>query len=432
MNKIDEYSPKIILEKIASLLLYQSVFDNEIGAAFIELLQILYESAIQQKKEKIVSSFNCDRAYGKWFKIMAVNQISWQDYLVIQILQNDNPFSQQVQNQTIKNLSQPIVAAAKHDLQALQTIYNCSTVTIKDWVQNTVESSRNTVAWDTINNRDNTFLHKTKNWENAIESLASYYREKGTGIFAKYRAFRWQKGELRGIDRPDLIEMEALAGYETQKKAIIQNTEALLKGYRALHVLLYGSRGTGKSSLVKSLLTKYGDRGLRLIEVSKSELRYLPQIIEKLRKVSQKFIIFVDDLSFEEDDDSFKALKVVLEGSVTAKPIDMVVYATSNRRHLVREFFEDRPLPRDKNEIHAWDTMEEKLSFSDRFGLTLTFSTPDLETYLNIVRHLATRADLKIETEELLKQAKQWAIRHNGRSGRSAQQFIDYSIGQLT
>jgi predicted AAA+ superfamily ATPase len=204
-----------------------------------------------------------------------------------------------------------------------------------------------------------------------------------------------------------------------------------LSGQPALHVLLYGSRGSGKSSLVKSLLNEYSDKNLRLIEVAKSELQNLPKIVEYLRGVPQKFIIFVDDLSFEEDDDAFKALKVVLEGSLTARPENVIVYATSNRRHLIREYFSDRPTPKDNEEVHAWDTMQEKLSFSDRFGLTLTFEAADQKTYLHIVQHLAVQTGINLKPEDLEFQALQWATRHNGRSGRTARQFIDFLKADL-
>jgi uncharacterized protein len=170
---------------------------------------------------------------------------------------------------------------------------------------------------------------------------------------------------------------------------------------------------------------------LRLIEVSKSAMIDLPLILDRLTDLPQKFIIFVDDLSFEADDEAFKALKVVLEGSVTAKPANVVVYATSNRRHLVREYFADRPRPQDADEIQMWDTVQEKLSFSDRFGITLTFEPADQPKYLDIVRHLAAEVQLQIEPEDLAARALQWATRHNGRSGRTAQQFIDYLLGEL-
>jgi len=227
------------------------------------------------------------------------------------------------------------------------------------------------------------------------------------------------------------VQVEQLAGYEYQREALIKNTEFLLAGYPALHVLLYGSRGSGKSSLVKGLLHKYQSRQLRIIEVAKSDLQALPMILEQLRGAVQKFVIFVDDLSFEEDDDAFKALKVVLEGNLTARPQNVVVYATSNRRHLIREFFDDRPRPSNNEEIHAWDTVQEKLSFSDRFGLTLTFESADQKTYLKIVRHLAAQAKINLSPQDLEYQALQWATRHNGRSGRTARQFIDFIQADL-
>ncbi|MBE9018930.1 ATP-binding protein, partial [Chroococcidiopsidales cyanobacterium LEGE 13417] len=184
-------------------------------------------------------------------------------------------------------------------------------------------------------------------------------------------------------------------------------------------------------SLVKGLLHDSGDRNLRLIEVAKSDLVALPTIVEQLRGVPQKFIIFVDDLSFEEDDDAFKALKVVLEGNITARPQNVVVYATSNRRHLVREMFGDRPRPSQNEEVGVWDTVQEKLSFSDRFGLTLTFEPANQDTYLHIVRHLATLANISISQADLDYRALQWATRHNGRSGRTARQFVDFLQAEL-
>jgi hypothetical protein len=261
--------------------------------------------------------------------------------------------------------------------------------------------------------------------------MAVHYRAAGSGLFATYYACRWQTGQLVGIACPDPIQLETLVGYETQKETLIKNTEALLAGYPALHVLLYGSRGSGKSSLIKALLHAYRHQGLRVIEVAKADLQALPEIIDRLRDVPQKFIVFVDDLSFEEDDDAYKALKVVLEGNLTARPQNVVVYATSNRRHLIREFFGDRPRPSDADEIHTWDTLQEKLSFSDRFGLTLTFNPADQSTYLEIVRHLAQQAGVQIEPQDLEFRALQWATRHNGRSGRTARQFVDFLQAEI-
>jgi len=238
-------------------------------------------------------------------------------------------------------------------------------------------------------------------------------------------------GTLVGVAAPDPVDLDALVGYDLPRQLLLQNTEALMAGYSALHVLLYGSRGAGKSSMVKALLNRYGDRGLRLIEVNRADLRDLIEIVEVLRNLPQRFIIFVDDLSFEEDDDAFKSLKVVLEGTVTARPINVVVYATSNRRHLIREFMGDRPRPKDADEVHAWDTVQEKLSFGDRFGLTLTFEPANQDTYLTIIHHLAQRENIALDASDLEFRALQWATRHNGRSGRTARQFIDFLKADL-
>jgi uncharacterized protein len=422
-------SSKFLHNQIASLLLYQSVLKDEVGQSFLALLQTL-NSNKGDPKWQVFTPMSCLQAYGNWFKTLAARNQSWCDYLEEQILYDDNPFSQQVQKVSLTNLPRSLIDAAKHDLNILQKLYECSPQQISQWVKTATQNSVTPIAWE-ITPVSKFFLHWQDNWEDSLEDLANYYREHGTGIFAKYKALRWQEGQLLEIAHPDPIELIEIVGYESQKEALIKNTEFLLNGYRALHVLLYGSRGSGKSSLVKVLLNRYSSRGLRLIEVSKSFLKDLSIIIEKLRYLPQKFIIFVDDLSFEEDDDAFKALKVVLEGSLTAKAQNVVVYATSNRRHLVREFFGDRPRPSDSDEIHNWDTVQEKLSFSDRFGLTLTFEAANQDTYLEIVRHLARLANLSLNKDELEFRAKQWATRHNGRSGRTARQFIDFLQGEL-
>jgi uncharacterized protein len=412
----------------ASLLLYQSVLQGEVGMAFLELLQaIRYTDA---------DARGCLQAYGSYFHALADRNQNWEDYLITQLLFSKNPFTRLAQLQKFEDLPPALLAAVQHDLQVLQSLYECSSASLSEWIQSVAHTPISPVVWYKeqelgVETKFATYLQELDNWGDAVEELAAYYQQYGSGLFGEYRALRWQAGQFIGIRYSDPIQLSALVGYESQRDALLKNTEFLLSGEMALHVLLYGSRGSGKSSLVKSLLNEYGNRSLRLLEVAKSDLKDLPEIVEHLRGLSQKFIIFVDDLSFEEDDDAFKALKVVLEGNLTARPRNVVVYATSNRRHLIREFFVDRPAPKDNEEIHAWDTMQEKLSFSDRFGLTLTFEPANQKTYLKIVQHLAAQAEINLTQEDLEFQALQWATRHNGRSGRTARQFVDFLKADL-
>lgn len=270
-------------------------------------------------------------------------------------------------------------------------------------------------------------------WDSLLELLAAHYASAGTGDFARYHAFRWIRkdgtGVLEGIAHPDPISLEELVEYDLERALLLQNTEQFVEGFPANNALLYGDCGTGKSSTVKALLHRFGDRGLRLIEVTKGQLGDSPKILALVRGRRERFILFVDDLSFDEKETAYKELKAALEGSLEARPDNVVAYATSNRRHIVQEQFSDRGSG--DGELRRWDTHQEKLSLSDRFGITLVFTSPDQGRYLRIVESLVQQRGLDVEPASLRSRALTWATQQRGFSGRTARQFVDFLAGEV-
>ncbi|MEM7738622.1 MAG: ATP-binding protein [Deinococcota bacterium] len=256
-----------------------------------------------------------------------------------------------------------------------------------------------------------------------LHGLLNHYRKRGSGQQARYTALHWQAGTLKGIADPARPNMDTLVGLDTQLAALTTNTETFLAGKPAQHTLLYGPRGSGKSTAVKSLLHTYSGTGLRLVEVFAEDLSDLPTIAEVLSAQPTRFIIFVDDLSFEAGDSRYHPLKTLLEGALRRRPDNILIYATSNRRHLVTERLRDRPDPLD-DDVHAWDTQHERLALADRFGLTITFPDANQHAYLTIVHGLAEQVGLVVD-DEVEARAINFAKWGNGLSGRVAQQFID-------
>ena len=246
----------------------------------------------------------------------------------------------------------------------------------------------------------------------------------GYGIYAKNHMFRIDNGKIVPVLHPDEVTLTDLIGYEREKKIILDNTKALLEGRAASNILLTGDAGTGKSSTVKAVVNELHKEGLRIIEVRKEQLHEIPSILDELSENPLKFILFIDDLSFQKDDDNFSALKAILEGSVSAKSKNVVIYATSNRRHLVKEKFCDR----EGDDVHFNDTVQEIISLSDRFGIHITFNKPNKETYLDIVRCLAIKKGIKCNTDELEMKAEQFALGKGSRSARAAKQFVENII----
>ena len=263
--------------------------------------------------------------------------------------------------------------------------------------------------------------------------MTEFYQTFGVGKFGLHKAFRVVpdengKAQIVPINNIAHVKLDDLIGYETAKKKLTDNTEAFLKGKRANNCLLFGDAGTGKSSSIKAILNKYFDDGLRIIELYKHQLRDLSDIIAQIKNRNYKFIIYMDDLSFEDFETDYKYLKAVIEGGLEKKPQNVLIYATSNRRHIIKENFSDREDW--SGDVHKTDTMQEKLSLSARFGVTIFFGAPIKKEYEQIVAALAERNGVNMDNERLLQEANKWALNHGGMSGRTAQQFVDYLLGQ--
>ena len=253
-----------------------------------------------------------------------------------------------------------------------------------------------------------------------FEELSAFYRENGAGLYAKYRAFLWEEGQLVPVADPDCPHPVELLGYDQQRKQVLDNTRLLVEGKPSNNVLLFGDGGTGKSATVKSMLYLPGMEDLRLIEIQKENLTGLPSLIRSLAGRRQKFILFIDDLAFDQDDKTYSSMKTILEGSLEKRPVNVAIYATSNRRHLVRQTFADRA----GDEVDTFETISEKTALAERFGLRIPYLTMNKAGYLALVDHLADQEGIQMDREELHAQAMAWEIRHSGRTPRVARQFI--------
>jgi len=276
-------------------------------------------------------------------------------------------------------------------------------------------------------------LFESKDDVSLKDNLTDFYHKYGVGKFGLHKAFRIEENKEGSVDITPILKiahvsLDDLVGYESQKKKLIDNTDAFVNRRPSNNCLLYGDAGTGKSSSIKAITNEYYDEGLRIIEVYRHQFKYLNDLIAQIKDRNYRFIIYMDDLSFEDFETEYKYLKAVIEGGLEKKPKNILIYATSNRRHLVKETVSDRD---DMDpDMHRSDTMSEKLSLAARFGVSIYFGRPDKKQFNGIVSTLANRHGINMTEEELLLEANKWEISHGGMSGRCAQQFIDYILGQ--
>jgi len=329
---------------------------------------------------------------------------------------DENIFSMLSEKFGQDKIDERLKMAAEKELEVLKKIAD---VDLAEYMKEYI--SFNMPPWENLiislkNNTEYILDYKT------VDEIIEYYNKNGCGLFNRYRAFRWHNGKLIGVENPDPVEFDDLVGYEEEHRIVIDNTDRFMRGLPASNILLYGDRGTGKSSTVKAVLNMYYKKGLRLIEVNRQDMVDLNNIINVISSRGLKFILFLDDLSFEENETEYKILKSTLEGGIGKLPDNVIIYATSNRRHMIREYLDDNV----QNELHSMDTKEEKLSLADRFGITITFVSPNQEEYLKIVESLAQKYGISLDMDTLKSESIRWCTWHNGMSPRSAKQFIDY------
>lgn len=372
---------------------------------------------------------------------------TWAGYVARLAATDENPFTLSAESAGADGLPPPIAAAARADLDRLRRIAAWDLRDAAEGLAESLEQAGYGGAAASLRSEAAGLVRPAQAMEGAgfdAAALAERIRTRGAGLLGSHRAFLWTGSAggapLRPIRCPDPIALEDLSGYQEQRAVVVSNTVRFLEGRGANNLLLYGDRGTGKSATVKAACNAYAERGLRLVEVRKADLPFFSDILETLSARPLRFVVFIDDLSFEETDDAFTGLKALLEGGAERRPDNVVVYATSNRRHLVKERFEDRPttamaaMAAETGDVRAFDSMQEQLSLADRFGVTVVFSAPGQDEYLRIAEFLAEREGLLKGTEgedrRLFREnALRWERWFNGRSPRTARQFVDWMAG---
>ncbi|ADL35693.1 ATPase AAA family [Butyrivibrio proteoclasticus B316] len=369
----------------------------------------------------------------------------WHNYLTYLLIMDENPFSLTCEKVGSKDGS--VNHFAKNDFAAFRELFDydfselenalnvdCFTCITNYKAIDKPELMYNGNVSEKVRNLS-AALEKTDSEESFFQEITSFYKNIGVGAFGLNKAFRIHeiadsKVEFNPINNMDAVVLDDLIGYELQKKKLIANTRAFVEGKKANNVLLFGDSGTGKSTSIKAIVNEFYGDGLRMIEIYKHQFRLLSQLIAQIKNRNYKFIIYMDDLSFEEDESDYKFLKAVIEGGVETKPDNILIYATSNRRHLIKETWKDRRDVEQDGDIHRSDTMEEKLSLANRFGVTIGYYKPSRQEYYDIVLELAQKEGLTLDKEELMKEADRWELNHGGISGRTARQFVNHLLGE--
>lgn len=430
--------------QISNLILYSDLGEDSILLRLAEIFEDFEKrsdttaSLIRRIYHEIKKLLDLSTKYG-------FDENLWHNYLTFVLVTNENSFSLTAERRGAKDGS--VNHFAKNDFRIFKALFDFDFAPIENALG--IDCFSTISHYRAIKKSEKHYyrsvsekvqklsreIENTSDEDDIFRLITDFYGAYGVGMFGLNRAFRIQNNgsgvEFLPINNTDKVMLSDMIGYELQKKQLVENTESFLRGKRANNVLLYGDAGTGKSSSVKALINEYYDSGLRMIEIYKHQFRDLSEIIATVKNRNYRFIIFIDDLSFEENELEYKFLKAVIEGGVETRPDNILIYATSNRRHLIKETWTDRGDMEFSDDMHRSDTMEEKLSLAARFGVTINFSAPNRKLYHDIVKAIAERQlTTRMSEEELLAAANRWELRHGGISGRTAQQFINFLEGK--
>ena len=368
----------------------------------------------------------------------------WHNYLTFLLIMDENPFSITCEKVGARDGS--VNYFAKNDFHIFQQLFDYDFGPLEERLG--VDCFSHLLQYKSIEKPElmynKSVSEKVQKLSEELESAADeeaffkyvtgFYESYGVGLFGLNKAFRIHPAEegrvtFQPINNMDKVVLDDLIGYEIQKKKLVDNTKAFVEGRKANNVLLYGDSGTGKSTSIKAIVNEFYGSGLRMIEIYKHQFKDLASVIAQVKNRNYKFIIYMDDLSFEDFEIEYKFLKAVIEGGVETKPENILIYATSNRRHLIKEVWKDRSDMETDTEIHRSDTMEEKLSLANRFGVTICFSKPSRKEFYHIVIELARKNGIRMSDDEICSEANKWELTHGGLSGRTAQQFVNYLAG---
>lgn len=428
------------MSKTEELIIYRCLENSELLEEMTHIMDVF--SIPGQRESARRSLFLCVHKLLDLAGNYGFEKNLWQNYLTLLLVYNENVFSTACEIRG--EVSGSLLDFAKHDFEIFRELFAYDFAPMSEALGTNIldqvlDYRRADDAGKVFNRRIrdricglSLLLSNSKSLDEFTGHMMDFYGEFGVGKLGLHKAFRIVHGEsgvqIVPITNIAHVNLDDLVGYESAKKKLIDNTEAFVQGKKANNCLLFGYAGTGKSSSIKGILNKYYDQGLRIIEVYKHQFQDLNDVIAQIKNRNYRFIIYMDDLSFEEFEIEYKYLKAVIEGGLEKKPENVLIYATSNRRHLIKENFDDRT--ENGGDVHTSDTVQEKLSLVARFGVSIFFDSPDKKQFQNIVKTLAAKNGITMPEEQLLLEANRWELNHGGLSGRTAQQFIDYLLGK--